>query len=1845
VPLRVPGGSGAGQPVDLRLMAGGGALMPVRPLTPVSIGERSGSGVVVGSSGLRITIEGASVQGRVLGNQDEDALFSDISSDTDAVVAPTIRGVEMSALLSSPSSPQLLRYRVALPEGAELRAIDGGAVVWRHGKVLAQVLPPSARDAQGTAVPTTLSVSGDELLVRVSHRERDVAYPVLLDPEIITITETAAGWKFSSSPIRNCGGLLIHGTAPPLLAVIAPSNSFPQAHSCEEPERNYQFEAGGWFWESSPGGEPYVGEFDDVSFAASAEPSGDTQAAEWILAVCENVAKGNISKPPPSQVMIEAPSEACPIKNNHGIGVTLKTGEVSEGNREPVTVSASLSVGAILLTGPVLPASDRVAEEYGVEDQSAPSKPKCFLGKPVNCFTGNQVETQTDLSVGGRGPGLHWTRTYNSQLAATEEQHGPLGWGWTGSYTAHIVFGTREGVSVATVYGNDGSATPFEDPHGVWLPSVPLVQSTLAAHEANYIYTLPNQTKLTFNEAGRLLGEEDANGNAVTLKWSSEGLLESAHDGAGRELTFTYKEGMLEKVTDPMGRTVSYTYASGSLASVTEPGELTPRWQFKYNSEHELTSLTDGRNNTSTTEYDSSHRVIKQTDAIGRTREWEYYGTVGAETTETKITEPNGAKTDEMFDSEGLPTRITHAVGTSIEATTTYKYNINYDLIETVSPGEAITKYGYDSAGDRTSETNADGDKSERTYNTKHEIETETTPDVETTTIKRNSKGDPEVVERPAPGSTTQKTTYKYASNGDVESMTDPLEHTWKYAYDSYGDKTGETDPEGDKRTWEYNKDSEEIATVSPRGNVSGGEPALYTTSIERYASGRPENVVEPARQPAYGFAFGSKGIGNGQFEFPTLEAVTSSGNIWVSDSSVDRLQEFNAKGEYVAQFGTKGTGAREFKFPFGIAINSTTGNMYVSDYQNYRVQEFSSSGAFIRMFGYGVSNGKSEFEICTSSCQIGLKGSGSGQFGNPVGVAIDSSGNVWVADETNNRLEEYNENGGFIKQFGAKGTEAGQIKQPVGLAYDNGNLYVTEAGNQRVQEFTTAGVYVKGFGSEGTGNGQFKIPYAIAAAPVSNDLYVTDRENNRVEEFTATGEFIASLGSKGKGNGQFELPTGVVATAHEAVYVSDHSNQRVQEWTPPATRITKYTYDGNGNRETVTDADGNITKYTYDADNELTSTEAPSKTFTEAAYDAMGNVKSQTDANKHVTKYERNALEEVTEVVDPKERKTTKEYDAAGNLKTVTDAAKRTTTYSYDPANRLKEITYSDGKTHAVEYEYNKDGKVTVMKDGSGTTKYTYDQLDRLTEIENGHKEIAKYEYNLANEPTKITYPNGKAVTRTYDKDDRLEKVTDWSSHTTTFSYDPDSDLKATTFPSETKDEDIYAYNNLDQMSEVKMDKSSEVLASLVYTRDSDGQLKTIASKGLPGEENLIDEYDNNSRLTKGASIAYEYDAANNPTKLGASTYKYDSADELETGPGVKYTYNEMGQRTKSTPETGSTTTYGYDQAGNLISAERPKEGEKSAIEDSYAYNGEGLRTSQTISGATTYMAWDTTEQLPPLLLSDGTNSYIYGPGGLPVEQINNTTGVVLYLHHDQAGSTRLLTGSTGKSEATFTYDAYGNQTGHTGTATTPFGFDGQYTSSDTGLVYLRARVYDPATAQFLSVDPMEMVTRAPYNYAEDNPLNRGDATGLSSWNPFSESFWTEGNFISESPLNPIPYYEKEIESYENGCGYFASVAHGLEGAIAGTALFAGGEGADEADSAIADITFGHGARHLIGTGLDSGEVESAIQSQIGQSVSHASATGSFWGRTVVGGQTIEYRAYTLPNGTINVGTYYVVP
>ena len=117
--------------------------------------------------------------------------------------------------------------------------------------------------------------------------------------------------------------------------------------------------------------------------------------------------------------------------------------------------------------------------------------------------------------------------------------------------------------------------------------------------------------------------------------------------------------------------------------------------------------------------------------------------------------------------------------------------------------------------------------------------------------------------------------------------------------------------------------------------------------------------------------------------------------------------------------------------------------------------------------------------------------------------------------------------------------------------------------------------------------------------------------------------------------------------------------------------------------------------------------------------------------------------------------------------------------------------------------------------------------------------------------------------------------------------------------------------------------------------------------------------------------------------------------------------------------------------------------------------------------------------------------------PGGLPLEQISGS-GTVTYYHHDQLGSTRALTDQSGAVVATYTYDPYGKLTASTGTVGNPFRYAGQYTDTETGYQYLRARYYDPSTGAFLTRDPLEPITATPYAYAGNSPLNYTDPTGL---------------------------------------------------------------------------------------------------------------------------------------------------
>jgi RHS repeat-associated protein len=593
---------------------------------------------------------------------------------------------------------------------------------------------------------------------------------------------------------------------------------------------------------------------------------------------------------------------------------------------------------------------------------------------------------------------------------------------------------------------------------------------------------------------------------------------------------------------------------------------------------------------------------------------------------------------------------------------------------------------------------------------------------------------------------------------------------------------------------------------------------------------------------------------------------------------------------------------------------------------------------------------------------------------------------------------------------------------------------------------------------------------------------------------------------------------------------------------TDPLEGTTKYTYDAATNIETITDPNGRKTKFTYDADNERTKVERPNGAIEEAGYDGAGQVTSQTDGNKQKTTYVRNVLEQPVEVIDPLERKTTATFDAAGNLKTKKDPDGRTTTYGYDNANQLKEISYSDGITPKATFGYDKNGNLTSLVDGTGESTFEYDQLDRLIHSKDGNGDAASWEYNLGDEPIGLTYPNGKSISRAYDKAGRLESVTDWLGHTTSFAYNKDSELRTTTFPSGTGNLDEYAFDRADRMSSVAMKKGAETLASLSYARDKAGQVESLISKGLPGAEEESFAYDENERLKSAGGGSYEYDSANNLTKAPGTTNAFDKASQLESATGATFTYDKEGERTKRTPSSGPATTYKYDQAENLTAVERPEEGETPTIAESFAYDGTGLLASRTVGLSTQHLTWDVSEGLP-LLLNDGENSYLYGPTGLPIEQISSGEAPT-YLHQDQLGSTRLLTNSSGEVAGSTTFAPYGAVAGKTGAASSPLGFAGQYTMGQSGLIYLRARFYDPATAQFMSVDPLMPVTRAPYFYAGGNPLTYVDRSGLEA--ELEIPCWP---FCS-----PPPIVAKPFEEAANSFNDFANSLFGDPEEISGT-------------------------------------------------------------------------------------------
>ena len=171
--------------------------------------------------------------------------------------------------------------------------------------------------------------------------------------------------------------------------------------------------------------------------------------------------------------------------------------------------------------------------------------------------------------------------------------------------------------------------------------------------------------------------------------------------------------------------------------------------------------------------------------------------------------------------------------------------------------------------------------------------------------------------------------------------------------------------------------------------------------------------------------------------------------------------------------------------------------------------------------------------------------GDGDGELIWPVGIAIDSDENIYIADEWMNRISIFTNSGHFLRNWSTQGD--GEFNRTSGIALDlNDDVYVVDSLNHRVRKFTRDGEYILQFGSFGDGPGELNAPWGVAVDD-EGSVYVADHKNHRVQKFDANGEFVASFGSYGNGRGQLNRPSDVAVDPDGDVYVCDWGNDRVQ--------------------------------------------------------------------------------------------------------------------------------------------------------------------------------------------------------------------------------------------------------------------------------------------------------------------------------------------------------------------------------------------------------------------------------------------------------------------------------------------------------------------------------------------------------------------------------------------------------------------------------------------------------------------------------------------------------------------------
>lgn len=1080
-----------------------------------------------------------------------------------------------------------------------------------------------------------------------------------------------------------------------------------------------------------------------------------------------------------------------------------------------------------------------------------------------------------------------------------------------------------------TIRQEDGSTVVF-NPNGTGgYTAAPRVLATLVKNaDGSYTFTRRHRSMFKFSSAGQLLAESDLNGYTTSLAYNSSGQLTTVTDPAGRTLTFTYGSNNLISSVVDPAGR-NIVYGYDNSGNLTSVIDAAQRtWTFGYDANHLLLTMADPRGGVVTNTYDSSARVLQQSDPLGRITAFSYSGSNMSAAGGTTTITDPHGSITVENYSYGELDQITHASGT---------------------PAAATWSYGYDSA----------------TLG----VAMATDPNGHTTIHTYDSDGNLISSEDPL----QQRTTATYDGIDDLTSVTDPTGVTTSYSYDAsgnpltktvtgaggspvatttytYGDSahpgdvTEVADPAGHLTDYTYSANGDTVSSSThPSATVTDTTSAVYDIIGRRVCEASPNAVAAGTTCPAAGD--------------PRVAGTTT----WVYDADSEVTSTTDASGATTNYVYDPEGNQTQMTDPLG----NITLTAYDADNRKTAVTSGSgTASAATTSYSYDLAPG-------TGACSASITGAAyCDTTTSPLGaVTVD------YFDVQNRQIED------------APPAPIG----PTANTFD-------PAGNLLTKQ-TPSGLTTYGYDAD---NHLTSVSYSNAGSgfrAASNVTYSYDPAGRRTAMTDGSGTTTYRYDPLGR------LASWTNGAGATVGYGYDLDGNLTTLTYPGGQQVTR-TYDNAGEWTGVTDWQGHTNGFGYDHDGNLTTEGLANGLTSTSSFDTADRVLSTNDAPASAPG---SPLDSISYI-----------RDAAGQLTNETDTtcpggSGCGQSYTYDPLNRVTSqgtgsYSYDSGSDltgwpGGISQAFNNANQVlssTTPVSTVGYNSYSYNAGVTTVPVSlpAGIQALDQIVLAISEANTQTaTTPAGYVAVGTFGSSaagsQRIQvfRRTAAGGETSVTIGFSNGNVSGPTSIAIGVYRGLNPANPLDAISSASVQSSNTVTAPSVTASLPGDELVMFTGNSYPTSTTFQAPpgMTSESGFTPGnGNVSLDDELLTNAGPTGPKTGSYlnglappsSVAVLVALKPSVTtYTYDTSGGRSSDvTPLATHQMT--YDQAGRLIGYDNT----------SYAYNGDGLRTSKTVSGAAENFTWDISSS-QPLLLQDGSINYVDGPGGLPLEQVGAPT------------------------------------------------------------------------------------------------------------------------------------------------------------------------------------------------------------------------------------------------------------